>query len=102
MDEELLEVAFDGDLDEVKKLLEKGADPMAKDGRGNTPLSEAAVKGHLETVRYLLDWKAPIGSDPNGVGSDGRSPLHRAAFQHHTEVVQLLLERGSDPRLKDR
>jgi len=28
--------------------------------------------------------------------------LHRAAFQGFHEVVQLLLERGSDPRIKDR
>jgi len=102
LDTELLELAFDGELEEVKKLLEKGADPLAKDGRENTSLSEAAVQGHLETVRYLLDWKAPIGSDPNAHGSDGRTALHRAAFQGHQEVVQLLLERGSDPRTKDR
>jgi len=102
MDEDLLELAFDGELDEVKALLEKGADPMARDGRENTPLAEAAVQGHLETVRYLLDWKAPIGSDPNAAGSDGRTPLHRSAFQGHHETVQLLLERGADPRIKDR
>ena len=29
----------------VQKLLDQSADPMAKDGRGNTPLSEAAVQG---------------------------------------------------------
>lgn len=102
LDEDLLELAFDGEHEEVSKLLEKGADPMAKDGRGNTALSEAAVKGHLETVKLLLDWKAPTGSDPNCLGGDGRTPLHRAAFGGFTETVQLLLERGSDPRLKDR
>lgn len=102
LDEELLELAFDGELEEVKKLLEKGADQMAKDGRGNTALSEAAVKGHVDTVRVLLDWKAPTGSDPNCVGGDGRTPLHRAAFGGYIETVELLLSRGSDPRLKDR
>jgi len=101
LDEELLELAFDGDADEVKKVLEKGADPLAKEGRGHTALSEAAVKGHLETVRVLLDCKAPIGSDPNAQGSDGRSALHKASFQGFVEVMQLLLERGADPRLKD-
>jgi len=102
MDADLLEYAFDGELEEVTSLLEKGADCMTKCGRGNSALSEAAVSGHLETVRALLDWKAPIGSDPNSFGSDGRTPLHRAAFGGFTETVQLLLERGSDPRIKDR
>lgn len=102
MDTDLLENAFDGETEAVKELLEKGADSLAKDGRENTALSEAAVQGHLETVRVLLDWKAPIGSDPNAHGSDGRTAIHRAAFQGHHDTVQLLLERGSDPRIKDR
>jgi len=102
LDVDLLEYAFDGDLEAVQKLLDQSADPMAKDGRGNTPLSEAAVQGQMEVVKCLLDWKAPIGSDPNSAGSDGRTALHRACFQGHHEVAQLLLERGSDPRTKDR
>ncbi|CAK9036919.1 unnamed protein product [Durusdinium trenchii] len=102
LDDDLLEFAFDGDLEAVQKLLEQSADPNAKDGRGNTPLSEAAVQGHRGLVRCLLDWKAPIGSNPNSQGSDGRTALHRACFQGHHEVAQLLLERGSDPRTKDR
>jgi len=102
LDTDLLELAFDGELEAVKDLLGKGADALTQDGRGHSPLSEAAVQGHLETVTCLLDWKAPIGSDPNSQGSDGRTALHRAAFQGHHAVVQLLLERGSDPRTKDR
>lgn len=102
LDVDLLEYAFDGELQAVQKLLEQSADPMAQDGRGNTPLSEAAVQGQLEVVKCLLDWKAPIGSDPNAAGSDGRTALHRACFQGHHEVAQVLLERGSDPRTKDR
>jgi len=86
----------------VEKLLAKDADPKAKDGRGNTPLSEAACNGHLDVARCLLDWQAPLGSDPNTPNSDLRTALHRAAFQGHHQVVQLLLERGADPRLKDK
>eukprot|EP00933_Yihiella_yeosuensis_P028719 TRINITY_DN22555_c0_g1_i1.p1 TRINITY_DN22555_c0_g1~~TRINITY_DN22555_c0_g1_i1.p1 ORF type:complete len:568 (+),score=160.07 TRINITY_DN22555_c0_g1_i1:94-1797(+) len=102
LDTDLLETAFDGDAEEVKKLLDKGADAMANDGRGNTPLSEAAVQGHLEACRVLLDWKKPIGSNANHAGGDGRTSVHRAAFQGHQEVVLLLLESGGDPRIKDR
>jgi len=102
MDTDLLETAYDGELAEVTKLLNQGADPAVKDGRGNIALSEAACEGHLEVCRYLLDWKAPLGSDSNMANSDGRTALHRAAFQGKDVVVQLLLERGADPRLKDR
>eukprot|EP00747_Dinoflagellata_sp_TGD_P185938 gnl/TRDRNA2_/TRDRNA2_42733_c0_seq1.p1 gnl/TRDRNA2_/TRDRNA2_42733_c0~~gnl/TRDRNA2_/TRDRNA2_42733_c0_seq1.p1 ORF type:complete len:563 (-),score=162.67 gnl/TRDRNA2_/TRDRNA2_42733_c0_seq1:114-1802(-) len=102
LDDDLLEEAFDGNLDEVKKLLDNGADSMARNGQEMTPLSEAAVQGHLEVVRFLLEWKKPVGSDPNAWGSNGRLAIHRAAFQGHHETVQLLLEHGSDPRVKDR
>ena len=87
LDKDLLERAFDGDVDGVGELLGKGADPAARDGRMHTALSEAAVKGHLEVVKALLEWRRPIGCDPSAQGSDGRTPLHRAAFQGYHEVV---------------
>lgn len=102
MDSELLECCFEGEMDEVKKLIDKKADIMAKDGRGHTPLSEAAVQGHLDLVMYLINYNKPIGTDPNAQGFDGRSPLHRAAFQGHEPTVKALLEAGGDPRLKDK
>ncbi|CAK0896921.1 unnamed protein product [Prorocentrum cordatum] len=100
LDTELLECAFDGDLDGLKKALEQGADAYALDGRMASALSEAAVQGHTEVMRHLLDNFRL--SDPNGAQHDGRTPLHRAAFNGHMEAIALLLESGSDPRRKDR
>jgi len=81
-------------------LIEQGADAYALDGRKASALSEAAVQGHTEVIRHLLDnFKL---SDPNSAQHDGRRPLHRAAFNGHMEAITLLLESGSDPRLKDR
>lgn len=79
----------------VRLLLERGADPNARDaGDHALALHFAAGGGHLEPVRALLD----AGSDVHGTGD-----LHRleaigwaTVFDRaHREVVDLLVERGA-------
>jgi len=50
---ELLQAAEDGDLIEVEKLIEAGADVNLQDEWGNTALSEAAINGYTEIVEIL-------------------------------------------------
>ena len=51
----MCEAAFEGELEEVQGWLEKGYDLESTDAHNHTPLSEAAAKGHIEVVEYLLD-----------------------------------------------
>jgi ankyrin repeat protein len=51
--DELLQAAEDGDLIEVEKLIEAGADVNLQDEWGNTALSEAVKKGYTEIVEIL-------------------------------------------------
>eukprot|EP01039_Chlorochromonas_danica_P004234 gene4234-4653_t len=95
---ELVEAAFDGDLDEVQNQIAKGFHLESVDGRKHTALSEAASQGHLNVVNYLLEH----GADPNALSDTGRSPLWRAAFNNHVEVVQVLLEAGASPEHRDK
>lgn len=51
----LHEAAFQGRVDEVRRLPEAGADPNARSFTGETPLHLAALAGRADVVRLLLD-----------------------------------------------
>ncbi|KAG3026218.1 hypothetical protein PC121_g8713 [Phytophthora cactorum] len=95
---ELVEAAFDNELDTVVSCLDKNYDIESEDGHGHTGLSEASCQGHKDIVRLLLD----RGADPNKCNDENRSPLYRAAYNGHLQTIQLLLESGGDPRLRSK
>ncbi len=72
--------ALGGRVNDVKQLLEAGADPKANDSRA---LRMSARNGHLEMVKLLL----PV-SDPE---ADDSLALRWAAENGHLEIVELLL-----------
>lgn len=81
--------------DVVRLLLERGADPDARDAGDNAlPLHFAAGSGPIESVRALLD----AGSDVHGTGD-----LHRIEVigwatlfaDVRRDIVDLLVERGA-------
>lgn len=90
---QLVEASFDGDFEEVKRLVDMGYHIESVDGRKHTALSEAAAQGHLDLMSFLLEQ----GADPNALSDTNRSPLWRAAFNGHTEAVKILLQSGGSP-----
>ena len=95
---QLVEAAFDGDLDEIKSWIDKGFHIESSDGRKHTALSEAASQGHIEVVKFLLEQ----GADPNALSDTCRSPLWRAAFSGQIECCRVLLAAGSNPEYRDK
>jgi len=87
----LLESAADGDLDGVKKALDKRAAINGTGDKGYTALHWAASeasKGHSDCVKYLLD----EGADCNKQDSAGNTALHVAAKNGCTESVKHLVD----------
>ncbi len=90
-DQQLMQAAYKGNLNEVNEALAKGADVKARGQLGDTALNEAAEQGHFEVVERLL----AAGSDIENLGGADKTPLMNAAFAGHADVVQLLLEKGA-------
>ncbi|CAH8480599.1 unnamed protein product [Schistosoma turkestanicum] len=92
----LLDAAKNGDVDEVKNLINNGA-PFTTDWLGISPLHFAAMNGHLSSCEALL--RAGISRDART--KVDRTPLHLAAQEGHADIVELLLRNGADLSAKD-
>ena len=81
-----------GDLEQVQRLIVKGADVNAKTISDETPLIVASLAGQGEVANYLLQRGANIGAR----NLFGLSSLHAAAYGGHTDIVSLLIAKGAD------
>ena len=86
-----------GDETYLRFLLQKGADPNLRDGRGNTPLLLAVAGGQPDMIRVLTAAKA----NPNIGNASGETPLIRAVQRHDIGMVRELLNAGADPDMAD-
>ncbi len=85
----LMYVAVVGETQRAAKLIAKGAQVNRL---GWTPLHYAASRGHLDTMRLLIEHKAIV----NAPGTDGTTPLMMAAYGGSEAAVRLLLDAGGD------
>ena len=86
-----------GSDDEVKRLLDSGADVKAWSDNGYTALHYAAEAGRTSVVEALL----AKGADIDAVGKIAAdTPLYFAAINGHTDTVQLLLDKGAKQKVK--
>src|SRR5215510_14218040 len=87
----LIRAVADSDLEAVRLLLDRGADPNLWLG-GNLLLVKAAELGHEEIVSLLLDRGATIDQ----IVPVWQNALIQASGKGHLEVVKLLVARGAD------
>jgi len=103
LEEQLLEAAKRGDIEAIKRQVDKGADISARWGiesvpampYGWTPLIWAAYRGTCaDVVKVLLD----RGVDVNEKAMDKwTTAVMAAAWKGNTTVVKILLDKGADP-----
>jgi len=117
-------------MDELQKLLGKGADPDAREEYGHMPLELAVMRGNLPAALLLIDAGASYaiaygdstllhtaaerGDVPMAElllekfpdfaeekDRAGNTPLHLAAQAGHAEMVTFLIDAGFDPAQKN-
>ena len=98
LDERLLAAARAGATDEIKRLIEFGADPNATDAAGRPALLLGAIDGRHESVETLLR----LGARVEAADGDGNTALMWASEEGHESVAKILLRRGADINARDK
>ncbi len=122
--------SYNGHLNIVKLLIEKGSDVNFRNRRKQTPLHLAIFNGHSDVIEYLISKGADIdapeneGSNPaswaaytgqikileilmklganiHGKDHANNTCLHWAAYKGHTDIVELLVNLSADPNEKN-
>lgn len=87
--------AFNGHLDCIKLLIEKGCAIDAKDKDGSTPLQRAASNNCFDCVQLLVE----SGAEINTVNDKGLSVIHDATLESSFDMIAYLMSKGA--RLDD-
>lgn len=99
-----------GDLELMKLLLARGADPKIATVLGVTALHVAAGVGWVEGITYEWSRQATneavkllidLGLDVNAQADTGRVALHGAAHKGAVEVIQMLADAGAKLDVRD-
>ena len=88
----LFQAATYGDIANVRKYLDLGANIEVKDYRGLTSLQIACARGHLDVVRLLLE----RGANIEAAGESGQTSLILASMEGRLNIVKELLDRGAN------
>jgi len=106
MSKKFLKAAVDNDVNALQLEIEKGVDINIRfDVTGETALQIAAGRGHLESVRFLINDQQASVNIPN---RNGHTPLHSAVlmmllkelkseeWNRYSEIVSILVSHGAD------
>ena len=100
----LHEAATSRRVDDVRRLIESGADVNAQIIDGNTPLHNAALNGGSDGAPEVVQLLIDAGANVNAVGYQGKTPLHLAFMfpgENTRQVVDLLLQAGASETIPD-
>jgi len=105
-----LRASQSGDVELMKLLLARGADPKINTLLNVSPLHVAAGIGWVEGITYEWSPKATfdavkmlidLGLDVNLQADTGRTALHGAAHKGRADVVQILADHGAKLDVRD-
>jgi len=94
-DSPIADAASAGGLEQVRELIDAGADVNVAQTDGSTALLWAAYQSYPEMVATLV----AAGADPNDANDFGVTPLLQASRNGDTPVIKALLDGGADVKL---
>lgn len=86
-------IAFHGNIETMKELINNNKNIELKDIKNNTPLLIACLGNKLEMIHYLLQ----LGANPNSLNKDNFSPLIYSIINKNKKAIKLLLDNGANP-----
>jgi ankyrin repeat protein len=92
LDQLLLDAAEEGDVSQVRSLIDHNANVNHGNKYNNTPLHLACTNGHGEVACMLIDHNANV----NQCNIYNTTPLHFACMYGHVEVACTLIDHGAD------
>ena len=93
------DAAIDGDVSEVKEILDLGVPVDSEDEIGLTALQLAVVYHKTDVTQLLLSRGADVNKRS---GLHHQTALHKAASNNSTDVIEVLLKHGASTNIKDR
>jgi ankyrin repeat protein len=93
----VINAAYKGDVEMVKKILASGPDPDIRDALGGTALHNAMFQDNLEVIKLLLDYGFDINA---AAASNGYTPLHYCVWANNIPAMKLLLAYQADRTIK--
>jgi ankyrin repeat protein len=105
-----LRASQSGDVELMKLLLARGADPKINTVLNVSPLAVAAGIGWVEGITYEWSPKSTfeavkmlidLGLDVNLQADTGRTAMHGAAHKGRSDVVQILFDHGGRVDIRD-
>ncbi|XP_066235524.1 protein phosphatase 1 regulatory subunit 12B isoform X2 [Saccopteryx leptura] len=80
-----------GDVDEVKRLLARGADINTANVDGLTALHQACIDENFDMVKFLVENRAYVNQQDN----EGWTPLHAVASCGYLNIAEYFLSHGA-------
>lgn len=85
-----------GDVEQVRSLMDGGADIDALDRHGQTGVMVASMRGHTEVLKLLVERGAKL----DVTAKFRLSALMLAVIAGHTEIVRILAEAGANQEIR--